>query len=262
MTPSNYYALVTGASSGLGKVFAQELAACKRNLVLVARSADKLITLAEHLQTQHGILVEPLPLDLAAPGAGKQLAQLLAERNLPVDLIVNNAGFGIQGEFRQLDLQRQLEMIQLHNTSVVELTYLLLPDMIERRSGGIVNISSMAGLQAIPYAALYSATKCFLTTFSLALEREVGRYGVKVVTVCPGRLKAAPKGEEPKDSQRKKFPGGEQAHETVVAETLRMLDDGGGLLIPGLVNKFGNFAGRFFPRRLVTKAIGKLSRPK
>jgi short-subunit dehydrogenase len=255
------YALVTGASTGLGKVFAQALAAREHNLVLVARSEDKLATLAAQLKTRHGILAETLAWDLAAPAAGQHLAQQLAERSLRIDLLVNNAGFGVQGEFRKLDLNRQLEMIQLHNTSVVELTYSLLPAMIEERRGGIINISSMAGLQAIPYATLYSATKSFLTTFSLALEREVGRHGVKVVTVCPGRLKAAPKGDQPKDSQRKRFPGGEQAHEDVVAQTLRMLDGGGGLLIPGLVNKFANLAERFFPRRLVTKAIGKLSRP-
>ena len=258
---SSRYALVSGASTGLGKVFAQALAERAHNLVLVARSEDKLVSLAAQLKTKHGILAEALAWDLAAPAAGQRLAQLLARRNLRIDLLVNNAGFGMQGEFRKLDLKRQLEMIQLHNTSVVELTYSLLPAMFEEHRGGIINISSMAGLQAIPYATLYSATKSFLTTFSLALEREVGRHGVKVVTVCPGRLKAAPKGDQPRETQRKKFPGGEQAHEDVVAQTLRMLDRGGGLLIPGFVNKFANVAERFFPRRLVTKAIGKLSRP-
>jgi short-subunit dehydrogenase len=258
---SNPYALVTGASTGLGKVFAQALAARKHNLVLVARSEDKLQALAYQLQTTHGVLAETLPMDLAAPAAGRRLAQQLTERDLRIDLLVNNAGFGVQGEFRKLDLDRQLEMINLHNAAVVELTYLLLPGMIEEHRGGIINISSMAGFQAVPYATLYSATKSFLTTFSLALEREVGRHGVKVVTVCPGRLKAAPQGEEPKTGERKKVPGGEQAHEDVVAQTLKMLDEGGGLLIPGLVNKFANFIERFFPRRLVTKVIGKMSRP-
>jgi short-subunit dehydrogenase len=246
---------------GLGKVFARALAARKQNLVLVARSKDKLEALADELRTARGILAEPLVCDLAAPSAGQHLVQQLYDRELRIDLLVNNAGFGVQGEFRKLELERQLEMIRLHNTAVVELTYLLLPAMIEERSGGIINISSMAGLQAIPYATLYSATKSFLTTFSLALEREVGRHGVKVVTVCPGRLKAAPEGEAAPRGARKKFPGGEQAHEDVVAQTLRMLDSGGGLLIPGFVNKFANLAERFFPRRLVSKAIGKMSRP-
>jgi short-subunit dehydrogenase len=255
------YALVTGASMGLGKVFARALAARKHNLVLVARSMDKLEALAAELRANQGILAEPMACDLSEPLAGPRLAQRLRDRELRIDLLVNNAGFGVQGEFRKLELERQLEMIRLHNAAVVELTYLLLPAMIEEQHGGIINISSMAGFQAIPYAALYSATKSFLTTFSLALEREVGRQGVRVVTVCPGRLKAAPQGEAAPNEQRKKFPGGEQAQEDVVAQALKMLDSGGGLLIPGFVNKFANFAERFFPRRLVTKAIGKMSRP-
>jgi short-subunit dehydrogenase len=254
------YALVTGASMGLGKVFARALATRKHNLVLVARSGDKLESLAEELR-QAGISTEFVVCDLAAPSGGQELVRQLRERQLTIDLLVNNAGFGIQGEFRKLALERQLEMLRLHNAAVVELSYLLLPAMIEERRGGIINISSMAGLQAIPYAALYSASKSFLTTFSLALEREVGRHGVKVVTVCPGRLKAAPQGEASPDGERKKFPGGEQSHEEVVAQTLQLLDRGGGLLIPGFVNKLANFAERFFPRRLVTKAIGKMSRP-
>jgi len=255
------YALVTGASSGLGKVFARALAARGRNLVLVARSEDKLTELAKQLQAEHGVLTAVLVADLAVPHAGHDVVLKLNEQQLRIDLLVNNAGFGIQGEFRKLDLERQLEMINLHNVSMVELTYLLLPRMIEERRGGIINISSMAGFQAIPYATLYSATKSFLTTFSLALECEVGRHGIRIVTVCPGRLKAAPAGEVSEDKQRKKFPGGEQAHEDVVAQTLKMLDAGGGLLVPGLINKAANFAERFFPRRLVTKAIGKMSRP-
>jgi len=260
MMPAKY-ALVTGASMGLGKVFARTLAERKQNLVLVARSGDKLVALADELKAAHGILAEPLPADLSVPGAGQQVARQLRERELSIELLVNNAGFGVQGEFLKLELERQLEMIRLHNSAVVELTYLLLPSMIEARRGSIINISSMAGMQAVPYATLYSATKSFLTTFSLALEREVGRYGVKVVTVCPGRLKAIPEEQEDPNEERKKVPGGEQAHEDVVAETLKMLDRGGGLLIPGLVNKVANLAERFFPRRLVAKAIGKMSRP-
>jgi short-subunit dehydrogenase len=128
--------------------------------------------------------------------------------------------------------------------------------MIEECRGGIINISSMAGFQALPYAGLYSATKSFLTTFSLALEQEVRRYKIKVVTVCPGRLKP-----EVEDKRRKKFPGGEQSHEEIVVATLKMLDNDGGLLVPGWVNKVALFAERFFPRRLVAKAAGKLSRP-
>lgn len=250
------YALVTGASMGLGKAFARELAARKLNLVLIARSKDRLEALASELSAAHGVEVMPMPFDLAQPLASQQLVQQLNQRGLGIDLLINNAGFGMQGQLWKLDLDRQIEMIHLHNVSVVELTYLLLPAMIEERRGGIINISSMAGFQALPYAALYSATKSFLTTFSLALEQEVRRHKIKVVTVCPGRLKP-----EVEDKERRKFPGGEQAHEEIVAATLKMLDGDGGLLVPGWVNKVAIFAERFFPRRLVAKAAGKMSRP-
>ena len=149
------YALVTGASMGLGKFFARALAARKQNLVLVARSKDKLEALASELATSHAILAEPLEFDLAAPGAGQRLAHQLRDLELPINLLVNNAGFGLRGEFWKLSLERQLRMINLHNSAVVELAFSLLPSMIEEGSGGIINVSSLAGFQPIPYAALY-----------------------------------------------------------------------------------------------------------
>src|SRR6267142_1386305 len=249
-------ALVTGASSGLGKAFARALAARKQNLVLVARSKEKLEALANELKVAHGVEAAAIECDLARPLAGQHLVQQLKEREFKIGLLLNNAGFGLQGQMWKLDLESQIEMIHLHNCAVVELTYLLLPPMIEERRGGIINISSMAGFQALPYATLYSASKSFLTTFSLALEQEVARYKIPVVTVCPGRLKP-----EVEDAGRKKFPGGEQTHEEVVAETLKKLDIGGSLVVPCWVNRAASFAERFFPRRLVAKAAGKMSRP-
>jgi len=253
----HHYALVTGASMGLGKAFARALAAQQRNLVLVARSRDKLESLASELRTAHHVEVVPIEFDLAQPRAGKLLAEELSRRGLRVDLLVNNAGFGMQGQLWKLDLDRQIEMINLHTAAVVELTHLLLPPMIEEQRGAIVNISSMAGFQSLPYATLYSATKSFLTTFSLALECEVRRYKLRVVTVCPGRLKP-----EVEDKERQKFPGGEQSHEEIVTATLKMLESGGGLLVPGWVNKVALLAERLLPRRLVAKGAGKMSRPK
>ena len=254
------YALVTGASRGLGRCFARTLAARKQNVVLVARSGEKLEALRRELQTAHGIQVESIPFDLAQTGAGQHLADELTRRGLEIDLLVNNAGFGDQGRFLQLSLERQLQGINLQNATVVELTHRLLPAMIERKQGGIITVSSMAGFQPIPFASVYSATKAFLTTFSLALEAELKRYGVRVVTVCPGRLWVAPEDVE-SGSERKKFPGGEQAHEDVVNEALRKLDRGGGLVIPGAINKFAAFAERFIPRSKVAKLIKNISKP-
>ena len=252
------YALVTGASRGLGKYFARALAVRQNHLVLVARNNDRLATLAAELEKAHGIRAETFSLDLASPGAGQRLAEQLKDRGLRIHLLVNNAGFGDQGEFLKLSLARQLEMINLQNATVVELTYNLLPAMIEQRRGGIINVSSMAGFQPIPYATIYSATKSFLTTFSLALEAEVRRYKLAVVTLCPGRLRADP--EEAEEGERKKVPGGEQSHEEVVRLALRMLDRGGGLVIPGAMNKFTAFAATFVPRSRVARLIGKMTR--
>ena len=254
------YALVSGASRGLGRCFARTLAARNQNLVLVARSGEKLEALARELQTTHGIQVETIPLDLATTGAGQTLAGELTKRGLEIDLFVSNAGFGDQGRFLELPLPRQLEAINLQNQTVVELAYRLVPAMIERKQGGLIVVSSMAGFQPIPYASVYSATKAFLTTFSLALEAELSRFGVKVVTVCPGRLRVAPEDIE-SGSERKKFPGGEQSHEDVVSEALRAFDRSGGLVIPGGMNKFAAFAVRFVPRRKVARLVKKLSKP-
>jgi short-subunit dehydrogenase len=254
------YALVTGASRGLGRCFARALAQRKHSLVLVARSGAKLETLAHELETAHGIQVVSIPLDLSLPGAGRRLTDELTTRELGVDLLVNNAGFGDQGRFQELSLSRQLESINLQNLTVVELTHLLLPAMIAQQQGGIITISSMAGFQPIPFASVYSATKAFLTTFSLALEAEMSRYGVRVVTVCPGRLQVAPE-DVTNGGERKKFPGGEQTHADVVAEALRVLDRGGGLVIPGAMNKFAAFAERFVPRSKMARLVKKISKP-
>jgi short-subunit dehydrogenase len=253
------YSLVTGASKGLGKYFARALAARKQNLILVARSKDKLSALANELRTAHGILAEPLAIDLASPGAGLQLAQQLRERNLQTELLVNNAGFGKRGEFLQLSLERQLQMIRLHNSGVVELTYQLLPAMIADGHGGIINVSSMAGFQPVPYAALYSATKSFLTTFSMALREELRRSGVKVVTVCPGRLRADPEDAEAQE-KRQKVPGGEQRHEDVVSETLMKFDSGGGLVIPGRINRLTVRGQRLMSLNAVPKIAARISK--
>ena len=257
MTRSGY-ALVTGASRGLGKYFAVVLAQRKENLVLVARSNDTLEEVAEKLRPAHEISVETISIDLARSNAGRDLARELRERNVTIDLLVNNAGFGDQGEFVKLSIERQLEMIRLQNSTVVELTHELLPAMIEQGRGGIINVSSMAGFQPIPYATIYSATKSFLTTFSLALEAEVHRHGINVVTLCPGRLRADP--DEPSTAERKKVPGGEQAHEDVVRQALEALYRGGGLVIPGTANKFAAFAERFVPRGKVARLVAKMSR--
>ena len=254
------FALITGASRGLGMAFARELAARHQNLILVARSLEPLNSLASELRQSNSLNVVTLQMDLASPGAGQRLAQALSDCNLPINLLVNNAGFGLRGEFRNLELRRQLEMLHLNNEAIVELTYGLLPAMLEQRYRGIINVSSTAGFQPIPYASLYAATKAFLTTFSLALEQELRAQKVTVVTICPGRLRAVNESSVPTRPSAARWPGVFQTYAEIVQDALRTLEKGGGLIVPGALNKFAVFAQRLIPRRLIPRLVAKMSR--
>lgn len=251
------YALITGASSGIGECFARALAARGHNLVIVARSSAKLAARASELRSTHGVLVEPLDFDLSVAGAAANLAQVLSERHLEIDLLVNNAGFGARGEFWKLGLGRQSEMLRLNIHALMELTHLLLPRMIERRRGGIINVSSTASFQPGPYTTIYAATKAFVTNFSLGLAEEVRPYGLAVVTLCPGGTRT--NFFEASQYGRRDFPGGLQPPEEVVEAGLKALDRGG-LVVPRLLNKLSVFVQRFAPRSLVVKFAARMFR--
>jgi short-subunit dehydrogenase len=253
------FALITGASRGLGMAFARALAERHRNLVLVARSAEPLHAFANELRRSTPVSVVAIQADLSIPGTGQLLTEQLSNEDIPIDLLVNNAGFGLRGDFRGLPILRQLEMLRLNNQAIVELTYSLLPGMLERRQKGIINISSTAGFQPIPFASVYSATKAFVTAFSLALEQELRSAGVTVVTVCPGRLR---KNGNDKSEQRArgKWGGIYRSPDEVVEDALRVLANGGGLTVPGALNQFSVFVQRFIPRRLVPRLVAQLSR--
>jgi short-subunit dehydrogenase len=253
------YALVTGASRGLGMEFARALADRHYNLVLVARSAEPLHAFAAELRRSAPVSVVAIQIDLSNAGAAQVLAEQLSRGGIPVELLVNNAGFGLRGEFRELSLPRQMEMLRLNNQAIVELTYSLLPGMLERRQKGIINISSTAGFQPIPFASAYSASKAFLTAFSLALEQELRSAGVTVVTVCPGRLHKKQSGDSAQPVKGK-WAGIYQSPEDVVRDALQVLAAGGGLTVPGALNKFSVFAQRLIPRRLVPRLVAKMSK--
>jgi uncharacterized protein len=253
------FALITGASRGLGMAFARALAARNWNLVLVARSGEPLHALANELRRSTPVSVVAIQLDLSFPEAGQILAEQLSKDDIPIDLLVNNAGFGLRGEFRGLSIRQQLEMLRLNNQAIVELTYSLLPRMLERQQKGIINISSTAGFQPIPFASVYSATKAFLTTFSLALEQELRSAGVAVVTVCPGRLYKN-ENDESEQRARRKWAGIYQSPDEVVEDALQVLANGGGLTVPGALNKFTVFAQRLIPRSLVPRLVAKFSK--
>jgi len=258
--PERSYALITGASSGIGDCFARALAARGRDLVLVARSRDKLAKLAQELIARHAVRVEAMPVDLSEPGAAARLAQLLRERRLAIDLLINNAGFGAQGEFWRLPLERQSQMIDLNIRALVELTYLLLPALVESPRGAIVNVSSTASFQPVPYTAVYSASKAFVTSFSMAIAEELRPYGVRVVTLCPGGTRT--NFFDASDYEKRDFAGGLQTPEEVVKVGLKALDSGRGLAISGWLNRLQVASQRLAPRALVVKFAGDMFRPK
>jgi short-subunit dehydrogenase len=178
--------LVTGASSGIGVELARCFAAEGCRLALVARKRDALEALAAELRKAHKIQAQVFTVDLAHPEAPPRLLAHLQSAGLKVDVLVNNAGFGAQGRFVELPLGRQLEMLQVNITSLTHLTGLLLPGMVERRRGGILNVASTAAFQPGPGMAVYYATKAYVLSFSEALAEELAGTGVTVTAVCPG----------------------------------------------------------------------------
>ncbi|MEH2350238.1 MAG: SDR family oxidoreductase [Nostoc sp.] len=181
-------ALITGASSGIGKAFAQELAARKTNLVLVARSEKKLSQLAKELQEEHEIQVDVILKDLTEANAACAVFEATKAKGLTIDLLINNAGLGYYGDFAESDGERQIKIVQLNVLALVDLTHKFLPLMRQRRSGSIINVSSITAFQPIPYLSVYAATKAFILSFSEALWAENHQYGVRILVTCPGPI--------------------------------------------------------------------------
>ena len=161
--------LITGASSGIGAAFARKLAALGRNVFLVARSEDKLITICNELGRVSGIRAQYLVLDLSEPDAPARLFEETQKRGLTIDMLINNAAFGSMGYFFSLGREREVEMIDLNVRSLVDLTHRFLEPMRERKQGTIINVASTAGFQPVPFMATYAATKAFVLSFSEAL---------------------------------------------------------------------------------------------
>ena len=180
-------ALVTGASAGIGAAFAEHLAARGYGLVLTARRADRLEAMAAGLRTRFGVTVRVLPADLADPQAPRQLCDGLADGGVDIDVLVNNAGYGVAGRYLANDWRVHRDFLQVLVTAVAELTHRLLPGMVARRWGRVINVSSLAALvPAAPGHTLYGASKSFLVKFSESLHGEVRADGVHVTAVCPG----------------------------------------------------------------------------
>jgi uncharacterized protein len=250
--------LITGASSGIGEAFARRLAAQGENLVLVARSEDKLATICNELGRAHNIAAQYVALDLIDRDAPQRLFDETKRRGLTVETLINNAGFGSMGEFAALDLERELKMIDLNVRALVALAHLYLAPMRERRRGAIINVASTAGFQPVPFMATYAATKAFVLSFSDALWEENRPYGIRVMALCPGVtdtnfFEAAGVKRPPMRLA--------QTPEQVVATALRGLERGRGHIISGWANYLMTESERLVPRSVIARMVGRVMRP-
>ena len=178
--------LITGASGGIGEAFARKLAAEKHNLILVARSEDKLKAICDELMLEHQVMAHYIAVDLTDFQADTRIFEETEKHNLEINWLINNAGFGSMGDFSKLELDRELEMITLNIMSLVALTHRYLVKMRERKEGTIINVSSAASFQPVPFMATYAATKAFVTSFSEAIAEENRPHNIKVLNLCPG----------------------------------------------------------------------------
>ncbi len=183
---ADHWALITGASSGIGAEFARQLAARGMHLILTARREQLLTQLAAELHQAHGTKTEILIADLSNPAEPASLVEEVQKRGLTIELLVNNAGFGLIAEIEKTDLMRVLELIRVNIAALTELTYRVLPGMLERGHGGILNVASTAAFQPVGYMSVYAASKAYVLHFSEALWAEARDRGVTVTTLCPG----------------------------------------------------------------------------
>ena len=256
MNPSTV--LITGASSGIGRAFAHLFARDGYALVLVARRASVLDELAGELQQAHGAHVRVMPIDLADPAAPMRLVADLHAAGITVDVLVNNAGFGMQGTFAALPAERQLQMIHLNVTALAALTRLLLPGMLERARGGVLNVGSTAGFQPGPYMAVYYATKAFVVSFSEALADELSGSGLRISCLAPGPTATA-FAAHAGAAESRLFQGDTMSVDEVARIGYEGWQKGKSLVIAGARNRWRAFAVRLAPRAYVRKVVRELN---
>ena len=259
MSQSTETVLITGASSGIGLELAKCFAADRSNLVLVARNREALETLSGQLKKQYGIKVHVLPADLSLPETSKRVYQELASLNVSVDVLVNNAGFGLHGEFVKLPLSRQLEIIQVNIVALTELTGLFLPGMIQRGRGGVLNVGSVAGFLPGPYLGVYYASKAFVQSFTEALAAETAGTGIIISVLCPGPTESnfgsVARGGAPREHERAKMSA-----QTVAVIGHRQFRGGKTVVIPGMANRLLVFLPRIVPRSFARMAVKRYNR--
>jgi short-subunit dehydrogenase len=247
-------ALITGASVGLGEAFARQLAQQGANLVLVARSEDKLNRLAETVREQNRVQVTVLPADLSSAEAVDSLIAEVKSRNLLIDILVNNAGLGVFENFLDTSFAKQVEQVDVNVRALVSLAYAFIPDMVAGHRGGVINLASTAAFQPLAGATIYAASKAFVLFFSEGLALELEEAGVKVTAACPGPVETQFFAKMNPKLQAKQMdqPG------PVVSEILRGFERGKRVVYPGkLANRIGTWGARFMPRNMILRlAVG------
>src|SRR5437763_7073953 len=251
-------ALITGASSGLGAEYAKLFAADKHDVVLVARRRDRLEALARELRSAHGVTAQVVAADLAVPEGAARLVEEVGRLGRPIDFLVNNAGFGASGAFVDLDLARELEMIQLNVAALVALTRAFLPAMVARRRGRILNVGSTAGFPPGPFMAVYYASKAFVNSFTEALSYELRGTGVTATVSCPGAT-ATEFSTGAGNERSRLFRMGAASAATVARERYRAMMAGKPIVVHGIRNKFGVQLLRVSPRSAVRAVAASLN---
>ncbi len=252
--------LITGASGGIGEAFARRLAAEKHDLVLVARSEKALHELCDELMLEHKITAHYVALDLTENDADQRLCEETEKHGFEIDWLINNAGFGSYGDFAKLDIENDKRMIDLNIRALIALTHKYLRGMRERKSGTIINVSSAAGFQPIPFMATYAATKAFVNSFSEAIAEENRPFGIQVMALCPGSTKTNFHAAAKMD--RTLQVKGQQTVEDVVETAMRGVKSGRTKIVSGFVNDLVSRVVTFVPNVLITRVMGKAMRSK
>lgn len=249
--------LITGASSGIGEAFARKLAEEKHDLVVVARSENKLHQLCDELMLKHKITAHYVALDLTEADADARLFAETEKHGFEIDWLINNAGFGSMGDFAALDFQREIQMIDLNVRALVALTHRYLQKMRERRSGVIINVASTASFQPVPFMATYAATKAFVRSFSEAIAEENRPFGIKVSALCPGPTETNFFDVANAHALAVK---GMQTSEAVVETGLKGAKNGKTQVISGWTNYVGARLVNLVPDALITRVVGSALR--
>jgi len=257
---SGKWALVTGASAGIGTALAEELARGGTSLVLTARRRDRLEDLAKKLESTHKIQTKILVADLTQPDAPAKIFQFTKDQSIAIELLINNAGFGVYGEFPTAETSRLLDMVQVNCSAVVHLTRLYLPEMVTRGRGDVLIVASTASFQSVPYISTYAATKAFDLLFAEGLAEEMKPHGVRVCALCPGSTESE-FAEVAGQTHIAAMRANRETAEKVARTGLRALAAGKSYVISGTGNYLGVLGQRLVPRRFVARVAARMFRP-